>query len=129
MSVATLNANMSSGVMGYGGYRRHHGYYPYGGYRRNYGYSPSVRRLSPSLRLCSLRELSILVEALGYGNGYGGVGRRWPPPYVDGYERSGYEERPRPPAPILYEGEYEAAPDDRSGMPATRSSIAGTATS
>ena len=42
----------------------------------------------------------------GYGNGYGGVGRRWPPPYVDGYQRSGYEEQPRPPAPILYEGDY-----------------------
>ncbi len=89
---------------GYGGYRRHYGYYPYGGYRptryspyggyrRHYGYAPYG----------SYRSWS---RPWGYGNGYGGVGRRWPPPYVDGYERSGYEERPRPPAPILYEGDY-----------------------
>ena len=42
----------------------------------------------------------------GYGNGYGGVGRRWPPPYADGYERSGYEEPPRPPAPVWSGGDY-----------------------
>jgi hypothetical protein len=81
---------------GYGGYRRHHGYYPYGGYRRHYGYSPygSYRSWSRP-------------PGYGYGyDGYGGVGRRWPAPYVDGYERSGYEERPRPPAPVLYEGDY-----------------------
>ena len=81
------------GYRPYGGYRRHYGYYPYGGYRRNYGYSPYG----------SYRSWS---RPWGYGNGYGGVGRRWPPPYVDGYERSGYEEQPRPPAPILYEGDY-----------------------
>jgi hypothetical protein len=64
----------------YAGYRRHHGYYPYGGYRswsRPYGY-----------------------------NGYGGVGRRWPAPVVGGYERSGYEEPPRPPAPVFNDGDY-----------------------
>jgi hypothetical protein len=77
---------------GYGGYRRHHGYYPYGDYRRHYGYSPYG----------SYRSWS---RPRGY-DGYGGVGRRWPAPYVDGYERSGYEEQPRPPAPVLYEGDY-----------------------
>jgi hypothetical protein len=79
---------------GYGGYRRHYGYRPYGGYRRHYGYSPYG----------SYRSWS---RPWGYGyDGYGGVGRRWPAPYVDGYERSGYEERPRPPAPVLNEGDY-----------------------
>jgi hypothetical protein len=77
---------------GYGGYRRHsygypyyrrqYGYYPYGGYRRPLGYD--------------------------YGYGGGGIGRRWPVPYADGYRpyAEGYEEPPRPPAPILDEGEY-----------------------
>ena len=78
---------------GYGGYRRHYGYSPYGGYRRHYGYAPYG----------SYRSWS---RPWGYGSGYGGVGRRWPPPYVDGYERSGYEEQPRPPAPVLNEGGY-----------------------
>jgi hypothetical protein len=79
---------------GYGGYRRHYGYRPYGGYRRHYGYSPYG----------SYRSWS---RPWGYGyDGYGGVGRRWPAPYVDGYERSGYEERPRPPAPVLNDGDY-----------------------
>ena len=79
---------------GYGGYRRHHGYYPYGGYRRHYGYSPYG----------SYRSWS---RPPGYGyDGYGGVGRRWSLPYVDGYERSGYGEPPRPPAPVFNEGDY-----------------------
>jgi hypothetical protein len=60
------------GYYSYGGCRRHYGYYPYGGY----GYG----------------------RPYGYG-GYPGVGRRWPVPYY-GYERSGYEEPPRPPAPV-----------------------------
>src|SRR5712672_1119666 len=82
---------------GYGGYRRHHGYYPYGGYRRNYGYSPygGYRRHYGYAPYGSYRSWSR--PSWGYGSGYGGVGRRWPPPYVDGYERSGYEEQPRPP--------------------------------
>jgi hypothetical protein len=90
---------------GYGGYRRHHGYYPYGGYRRNYGYSPygGYRRHYGYAPYGSYRSWS---RPWGYGSGYGGVGRRWPPPYADGYERSGYEEQPRPPASILYEGDY-----------------------
>jgi len=61
--------------------------YGYGGYGRPYGYYPYG----------------------GYrpwGYGYGGIGRRWPTPYFDGYETSGYEEPPRPPAPIGYEGDY-----------------------
>jgi hypothetical protein len=65
---------------GYGGYRRHYGYYPYGG--GGYGY----RR--------------------PWGNGYGGVGRDWRP--YNGYEPSGdryYEGAPRPPEPIGYEGD------------------------
>jgi hypothetical protein len=67
---------------GYGGYRRHYGYYPY---RRHYGYYP--------------------YGSDGSGYGYGGVGRRWPTPFLDGsYE--GYEEPPRPPAPVLDEGDY-----------------------
>lgn len=79
---------------GYGGYRRHYGYRPYGGYRRHYGYSPYG----------SYRSWS---RPPGYGyDGYGGVGRRWPAPYVDGYERSGYGEPPRPPAPVWNEGDY-----------------------
>ena len=78
---------------GYGGYRRHYGYNPYGGYRRHDGYYPygayrSWRRPLP------------------WGYGYGGVGRRWPTPSVygaaDGYD--GYEEPPRPPAPV-YDGD------------------------
>ncbi len=79
---------------GYGGYRRHHGYYPYAGYRRH-------------LRLSSLRNgHRSWSRPWGYGYGYGGVGRRWPAPYVDGYERTGYDEPPRPPAPIWNEGDY-----------------------
>ena len=90
---------------GYGGYRRHHGYYPYGGYRRHYGYSPygGYRRHYGYPPYGSYRSWS---RPWGYGYGYGGVGRRWPAPYVDGYQRSGYEEGPRPPAPILNEGDY-----------------------
>ena len=57
---------------GYGGYRRHYGYYPYGAYRGGYG--------------------------------YGGVGRRWPTPSL--YATDGYDEAPRPPAPVWDEGEY-----------------------
>jgi len=69
---------------GYGGYRRHYGYNPYGGYRRHYGYYPYG----------------------GYrgGYGYGGVGRRWPTPSL--YATDGYEEAPRPPAPVWDGGEY-----------------------
>jgi hypothetical protein len=74
---------------GYGGYyRRHYGYSPYG-YRRDYGYP----------RYGAYR---------GYSRpyGFGGVGRRWSLPYAEGYNRSGYYEPPRPPAPISYEGDY-----------------------
>jgi hypothetical protein len=69
---------------GYGGYRRHYGY-PYGGYRSSYP----------------------------WGYGYGGIGRRWPTPSAYGYEPSGYgyEEPPRPPAPVWGGGGYEAGPD------------------
>ena len=42
----------------------------------------------------------------GFGYGYGGVGRRWPAPYLDGSYGDGYESPPRPPAPVLDEGEY-----------------------
>lgn len=67
-----------------GGYRRYYGDYPYG-YRRPYGYYGGYRR------------------PLGYG--YGGIGRRWPTPF---YESAAdrYEEAPRPPEPIPYDG-YE----------------------
>lgn len=70
---------------GYGGYRRH--YYPYG-YGRRYGYYPygGYRSAYP-------------------GYGYAGIGRRWPAPYLSGYEQpydGGYDEPPRPPAPVLY---------------------------
>jgi hypothetical protein len=74
---------------GYGGYRRHCGYYSYGGCRRRYGYDPYGGYRSWS-------------RPPGYG--YGGIGRRWPAPYFDGYARSGYEEPPRPPAPVWEEG-------------------------
>jgi hypothetical protein len=76
---------------GYGGYRRHYGYYPYGGYRRHSGYYPYGGYRSWSRP---------------WGEGYGGIGRRWPAPYFDGYERSGYEEPPRPPAPVWDGGDY-----------------------
>jgi hypothetical protein len=76
------------------GYRRHYGcysydrchagYYPYGGYGRPGYYG-------------------------GYGGyGFPGVRRRWPVPfpaaYSDGY--GGYDEPPRPPAPV-YDDRYE----------------------
>ena len=68
----------------YWGYRRHYYGYPrYGAYR---GYSRPY--------------------------GFGGIGRRWSLPYTDGYDRSryydrsGYYEPPRPPAPVSYEGDY-----------------------
>ncbi len=75
---------------GYGGYRRHYGDYPYGGYRRPYGYYGGYRRPFPW--------------------GYGGIRGR---PYSYGYEPSayGYEEPPRPPAPVWGGGGYEADPD------------------
>ena len=87
---------------GYGGYRRQYGYRPYGGYRRHYGSSPygGYRRHYGHSPYGSYRSWS---RPWGYG---GPVGRRWPAPYVDGYERSGYEEPPRPPAPVLNEGDY-----------------------
>lgn len=80
---------------GYGGYRRHYGYYPYGYRRHYYGYP----------RYGAYR---------GYSRpyGFGGIGRRWSLPYTDGYDRSryydrsGYYEPPRPPAPVSYEGDY-----------------------
>ena len=80
---------------GYGGYRRHYGYSPYG-YRRNYGYYPyGGYRYQPR----------------PWGYGYGGIGRRWSVPYYgSGYERSGYEEPPRPPAPVWGGSGYEATP-------------------
>jgi hypothetical protein len=78
---------------GYGGYRRCYGDYPCGGYRRHYGYYPyggyeGYRR--------------------PYGYGYGGIGRRWPTPSLY-YEPAadGYEEPPRPPAPVYGYGESE----------------------
>jgi hypothetical protein len=79
---------------GYGGYRRHYGYpyggYPYG-YRPRYGYYPEGGYRSRW-------------QPLSYG--YGGVGRSWPAPYLDGSYGDGYEEAPRPPAPVPDEGEY-----------------------
>ena len=80
---------------GYGGYRRHYGY-PYGGYRRPYGYYGGYR--GP------------------YPYGYGGV-RGWRGPYGSLYQPSaerygdGYEEPPRPPAPVWGGAGYEADPD------------------
>jgi hypothetical protein len=89
--------------VGYGGYRHHYcGYDPC--YRRPYGYYGGYQ---PS--------------GYGYGGGYryvgggygdAGVGRRWPLPF-DGYgpvpgpySGVGYDEPPRPPAPVLDEREY-----------------------
>ena len=69
---------------GYGGYRRHYGYYPYG-YRRPYGYYGGYRPTT-------------------WGYGYAGIGRRWPAPYIDGSDSDGYEAPPRPPEPVPYEG-------------------------
>lgn len=81
---------------GYGGYRRHYGY-PYGyspyGYRRPYGYGYGPR-------------YSYYGGERPLGYGYAGIGRRWPAPYVDGAYGEGYEEAPRPPAPIPEEGGY-----------------------
>ena len=76
---------------GYGGYRRHYGYNPYGGYRRDYGYPYGAYRS----------------RSLPWGYGYGGVGRRWAP-YGYGYQSSadGYEEQPRPPAPVWGASDY-----------------------
>jgi hypothetical protein len=78
---------------GYGGYRRHYGYYP--SYRRPYGYYP-YGGYRPS------------GYGGGYGYGYGGVGRRWPVPALDGDGpyAEGYEDPPRPPAPIWDGREY-----------------------
>jgi hypothetical protein len=81
---------------GYGGYRRHYGYNPYGGYRRPYGYDGGYRR--------------------PYPYGYGGV-RSWRGPYGSLYQPSaerygeGYDESPRPPAPVWGGAGYEAEPD------------------
>jgi hypothetical protein len=67
-------------------YRRDYGYNPYGGYRSR-PYPP--------------------------GYGYGGIGRRWPTPLAYGYQPSaeGYEEAPRPPAPVWGGAGYEADPE------------------
>lgn len=72
---------------GYGGYRRHYGYYP--SYRRPYGYDP-YGGYRPS------------------GYGYGGVGRRWSLPYVEAepYAERYEEPPPRPPAPVWDRGDY-----------------------
>ena len=82
----------------YGGYRRPCGYY--GGCYRRYGYYGGYRR-----------------PWGGYGYGFGGIGRRWPAPYVGGYGgygqgynpayAEGYEEPPRPPEPIRDQGDYD----------------------
>jgi len=75
---------------GYGGYRRNYGYDPYGGYRR---YNPfGGYQFEPS----------------GFPYGYGGV-RDWRPPYQpSAYD--GYEEPPRPPAPVWDGAGDEAVP-------------------
>jgi hypothetical protein len=90
---------------GYGGYRRHYGYNPY--YRRHYGCNP-----------CEGYRPSGYGGGYGYGGGgygyggggygYGGVGRRWPVPPLDGDGpyAGGYEDPPRPPAPIWDGREY-----------------------
>lgn len=86
------------------GYRRYHGCYAYGGCRPRYGYYP-------------YRHTGYYPYA-GYGSrpwgyGYAGVGRRWPAPYLPGYGASGdgygegYEEPPRPPAPVVDDGNYD----------------------
>jgi hypothetical protein len=83
-----------------GGYRRHYGYSPYG-YRRQYGYSPyGYRRNYGYPPYGGYRSSS-----RPYGYGYGGVGRRWSLPYAEGYQRSGYDDQPRPPAPISNDGD------------------------
>jgi hypothetical protein len=69
------------------GYHRHYGCYSYG-YRCHYGYNPYGPDRS---------------WARPWGYGYGGIGRRWPAPYLAAYG-DGYEEPPRPPAPI-YDGD------------------------
>jgi hypothetical protein len=81
---------------GYGGYRRPYGDYPYGGYR-HYGSYPYGAYRSWSRP---------------FPWGYGGV-RGEPAPYGYGYQPStyGYEEPPRPPAPVWDGAGYEAAPD------------------
>ena len=92
---------------GYGGYRRHFGYYPYG-YRRPYGCDPCGYRRPYGYPYAGYRR----PYGYGYGGyGYGGVGRRWPVPDF-GYERSGYEGPPRPPAPVLDGGGFEDGPYD-----------------
>jgi hypothetical protein len=79
---------------GNGGYRRYNGCSPYGGCYRPYGYYGGYR---PNGYYGGYRP---------WGYGYGGIGRRWPAPYLDGYAQSGYEEPPRPPAPVGDEGDY-----------------------
>ena len=76
---------------GYGGYRPSYGYNTYGGYNPYGGF-----QFAPS----------------GFPWGYGGV-RNWRAPYGYGYQPStyGYEEPPRPPAPVWGGAGYEADPD------------------
>ena len=74
---------------GYAGYRHYYRQYPYG-YGGRYGNYPYGGYRS---------------GALGYG--YAGIGRRWPTPYLAGYGSydGGYENPPRPPAPIYDQGD------------------------
>jgi hypothetical protein len=81
----------------YGCCRPHYGYYPDRGYRRQYGYNPfGGYQFAPS----------------NFPWGYGGV-RGWRAPYGDGYQPSayGYEDPPRPPAPVWDGAGDEAVPD------------------
>jgi len=71
---------------GGGGYRSCYGYNPC--YGRPYGYYPYAGYGRP------------------WGYGYGGIGRRWPTPYIGGGYAEGYEEAPRPLAPVGYGDEY-----------------------
>ena len=69
----------------YSYYRCHAGYYPYGGYRRPAdccGYGGPV-------------------AGYGGGYGYGGVGRRWPVPYLQGSGYDQYEDAPPRPLDIV----------------------------
>jgi hypothetical protein len=88
---------------GYGGYRRHYGYNPY--YRSHYGYYP-YGGYRPSGY--GYGQGSGYGYGQGSGYGYGGVGRRWPVPPLDGDGpyAEGYEDPPRPPAPIWDGREY-----------------------
>ena len=129
MSVATSNANMSSGAMVMGAIA-----VPTVIIRTAAAAATAIIRTEAIAVTTVIRPTGVIDPGRGPGDGYGygGVGRRWPSPYVGGYERvtdmrkrRGRQRRFRYERRLLSRSYVK--PSKCRQCPATRSNIAGTA--